>query len=120
VNVDLTAIPFQSELERLMGYALGSSDLLGQMAAPDYIDKLPILYTEFAESAKYNCGKMTAGGAFTSAEDLLRRTPSFWEKYVYPKLFKDFRGVCNYLNDPYPDGPNAYIEKVSANIDKVR
>src|ERR1043165_2090040 len=60
VNVNLGAIAFASELERNVGFALGTADLLGQMAAHDYIDKLPILYSEFAESARYNAGKATA------------------------------------------------------------
>jgi hypothetical protein len=49
VNVDLMAIPFTSELDRVIGFALGTSDLLGQMAAPDYVEKLPVLYAEFAD-----------------------------------------------------------------------
>ena len=35
------AIPFQNESERITGFALGSADLMGQMAAADYVDKLP-------------------------------------------------------------------------------
>src|SRR5690606_10931 len=38
VNVNLAAIPFQSEEERIAGFALGTADLLGQMAAKDYVD----------------------------------------------------------------------------------
>ena len=120
VNVDLASIPFQNELERLVGYALGSADLLGQMAAHDYIDKLPILYLEFAESASYNGGKMTTGGNFASAEDLIKRTPLFWEKYVLPKITNDFRGMFNFLRDPFPDGPNEYLERIQGNLDRLR
>src|SRR4029077_15772595 len=38
VNVDLNAIPFTSEWDRVVGFALGTADLLGQMAAPDYVE----------------------------------------------------------------------------------
>ena len=51
VNAALSVIPFQSEMEKVAGFALGTADLLGQMAAEDYVDKLPILYAEFAEAA---------------------------------------------------------------------
>ena len=34
----------QSELERVLGFALATADLVGQMAADDYVDKLPELY----------------------------------------------------------------------------
>jgi len=46
---DVTRLVFRTELEKLVGFALATADLLGQMAAPDYVDKLPILYLEFAE-----------------------------------------------------------------------
>ncbi len=121
VNVKLETVQFQDELERLVGYALGTSDLLGQLAAVDYVDKLPILYSEFAESAEFNRnGKMTAGGFFSSADDLMQKTPLFWENYVRTKIARDFRGVYRFLNDPYPDGPNPYIERIEANIARLK
>lgn len=120
VNVDLKAIPFQSELEKTAGYALGTADLLGQMAADDYVDKLPILYAEFAESTIYNAGKATGGGMFTSADDLMKKTPAFWEKYVVPKINRDFEGVYRFLSNPYPDGPNYYLRLIESNIDRLR
>ncbi|MEW6157717.1 MAG: hypothetical protein AB1813_09805 [Verrucomicrobiota bacterium] len=121
VNVDLTAIPFCDELERTVGYALGTADLLGQMAANDYVDKLPILYQEFAESDRYNkaCGR-PAKAMFSSAQDLVQKTPMFWEKYVQPKINLDFRALYRFLNHPYPDGPNFYIDRITENIDRLR
>lgn len=43
VNVDLAVIPFQGEWDKTLGFALATADLLGQMAADDYVDKLPVL-----------------------------------------------------------------------------
>jgi len=120
VNTDLKSIPFQDELERIVGLALGTADLLGQMAAKDYVDKLPVLYLEFAESARFNDGKTTAAGAFSSARELMQKTPFFWEKYVQPKINGDFLGLYRFLNRPYPDGPNSYIEKIQANLARLR
>ena len=120
VNVKLESIQFQDELERIAGFALGTSDLLGQMAAPDYVDKLPVLYSEFAEAARYNEGKMKAGGFFASAEDLMQKTPLFWEKYVQQKISREFLGLFQFLNVPYPDGRNSYIEQIDANIARLR
>jgi hypothetical protein len=120
VNVKLDTIEFQDDLERIVGFALGTSDLLGQMAAADYVDKLPILYSEFAEAARYNEGKMKAGGFFASADDLMQKTPMFWEKYVQQKISREFLGVFHFLSVPYPDGKNAYIERIDANIARLR
>lgn len=120
VNVDLSKIPFQSELEKITGFALGTADLLGQMAARDYVDKLPILYSEFEESAQYNAGKGTATGTFKSARDLMEKTNVFWEKYVFPKITNDFQGMYRFLNSPYPNGGNPYIQRIEVNLVVLR
>lgn len=119
VNVDLGAIPFGSDLERTLGFALGTADLLGQMSARDYVDKLPILYSEFAEAARYTFGRGTRF-VFKSAEELMRNTPAFWENYVWPKINDDFEKLYTFLNDPYPDGPNSYMQRIEANLTKLR
>jgi hypothetical protein len=120
VNVDLKTIPFSSDWDRAIGYALGTADLLGQMAAPDYIEKLPILYKEFEESAASNSGKGSGTGMFASAEDLMRKTPLFWEKYVRPKIEGDFQGMYRFLNEPPPDGPNGYLQCIQANLKRLQ
>jgi hypothetical protein len=121
VNVKLESVQFQDALERIVGFALGTADLLGQMAASDYVDKLPVLYSEFAEAARFSAdGKMKAGGFFSSAEDLMGKTPLFWENYVRNKLNREFAGVYRFLNYPYPDGPNSYMDRIESNIARLR
>ena len=120
VDAALSVITFNSETERIVGYALGTADLLGQMAAEDYPDKLPVLYEEFAEAASFSPNKTHFVSMYSSAEDLMRKTPDFWEKFVQVKLSRDFGGIYKYLNDPYPDGPNYYLERIEANMERVR
>jgi hypothetical protein len=120
VNAVLSVIPFQSEAERIAGLALGTADLLGQMAAEDYVDKLPVLYAEFAEAARYAKDRTQFVAMFSSEEDLMQKTPAFWEKFVRVKLDTDFGGLHAFLNDPYPSGPNWYFEHIEANIDRLR
>jgi len=120
VNADLTRIPFQGELEKIIGFALGTADLLGQMAAEDYVDKLPILYSEFAEAVRYTKDRSHFIAAFSSAADLMQRTPMFWDKYVQRKMERDFGGLYRFLNDPYPSGPNSYLERIEANMARLR
>ena len=120
VNANLSLIPFQSEMEKTVGFALGTADLLGQMAADDYVEKLPVLYSEFEESARFYEGKMSSTQSFSGANDLVRKTPDFWTKYVLPKIKNEFWGLYRFLNRPYPNGPNYYIQRVEANIEKVR
>jgi hypothetical protein len=120
VNANLKAIPFQSELEKLTGFALATGDLLGQMAADDYVDKLPELYAEFAEATNFSHDHVHFVASFKSAEDLIQRTPVFWEKFVLAKLDRDFSSLYRFLNEPYPDGPNFYLERITANINRLR
>jgi len=119
VDADLTIIPFQSEMEKVTGFALGTADLLGQMAAEDYVEKLPILYSEFAEAIRYAKGQTHFIGAFTSASDLMRKTPSFWEKFVLVKLERDFGGLHRFLNNP-SSSRNEYLERVEANMERLK
>ena len=115
----LTAIPFQSDLERTVGFTLGTADLLGQMAARDYVDKLPILYAEFAEAAEYSKEETHFVATYSGATDLMRKTPAFWKTFVRSKLDWDFGRLYRFLNDPYPEGPNEYIERIEANMDRL-
>lgn len=122
VNVDVRALTFEGSLTRRVGCALGSADLLGQMAAEDYVDKLPALHAEFAEAAAAAYRTPAAEGlsGFQSAQDLIQRTPGFWTHYVLPRLETEFEGVYRYLNRPYPNGPNEYLRLVSLNINRIR
>jgi hypothetical protein len=120
VNAELASIPFANPMERQLGSALATADLLGQMAAPDYVEKLGILYEEFSEAMRHRPPGTVVAKPFSSAQDLRRQTPSFWEKYVLAKINKEFGAVYEYLRVPWPEGPNPYIEAVEANIARLR
>jgi hypothetical protein len=119
VHAQLTSIPFEDEAHRLAGFALATGDLLGQMAAPDYVPKLPTLYSEFAEAARFEDPRSSRFGVYRDAEDLMRNTPSFWTSYVLPRINNEFCGLYRFLNDPFPDGPNPYLERVESNIRRI-
>ena len=120
VDSVLGTIAFQNELEKIVGHALGTADLLGQMAADDYVEKLPALYREFVEAARFSHDDKSFVATYASAEDLTRKTAGFWEKFVQPKLERDFGGVHRFLNLPHPHGPNEYVRRIEANIRRLR
>ena len=120
VDATLKVIQFQDELEKTTGLALGTADLLGQMAADDYVEKLPVLYSEFEEAARHAPSLTNLLGMFSSAADLMRKTPVFWEKYVTLKLNRDYEGLYRFLNHPYPDGPNWYLARIEANMERIK
>lgn len=120
VNAKLEAIAFQSESERVVGCALGTADFLGQMAADDYVEKLPVLYEEFAEAAQFAPDKSQFVASFASAADLIAKTPAFWGEFVQAKLANELGGLHRFLNEPYPSGPNEYLLRVQSNIERLK
>jgi hypothetical protein len=120
VELDLKRIPFQSDLEKLTGFAVGTADLLGQMAAADYVEKLPVLYAEFAEALRFSKSQTHFISHFVSAHQLMEETPRFWENMVRKKLDQDFQGVWRFLNNPYPSGRNLYFDRIEANMARLK
>jgi len=116
----LGEIPFQSESERVLGHALSTADLLGQMAAEDYVDKLPVLYAEFSEAVRFTGDTSHFISGYASAEQLIHATPLFWKTHVLPRLDRDFGGLYRFLNHPFPDGPNPYLDRIEANLTRLR
>lgn len=70
LDVKIEDVPFESPEHEFLGKALGTADLLGQMADRTYLERLPLLFREFRE-----------GGVpgFSNELDLLKKTPDFWE-----------------------------------------
>lgn len=112
-------VPFRNELERTVGYCVGTADLLAQMAAANYLEKLPRLYAEFDEAKRQEDQGLAADFGFADAEDLVRRTPAFWRGYVLPRLQNDFRDVYRYLSPDGSDRSNAYFQRVLANMASI-
>jgi hypothetical protein len=119
LNANLASLPFATQAERVTGYCLATADLLGQMAAEDYVEKLPVLYTEFAEAAAYSGDREHFVSSFSGPQDLVVRTPGFWQHSIRAKLDQELLGLWRFLNDPYPDGPNEYIDRIEANMERI-
>jgi hypothetical protein len=122
VKIDFNNLPFQSEEERIIGYTLGTADLLGQMSAADYPEKLRALFSEFDEAYHYE-GKEklreTGMVIFESAEDLIKHTPSFYEVTVRER-FEHMGSVYSFIPRHFNDSRNFYTEAIEANIEKIK
>ena len=115
----IDAIPFRSRLERIIGEAVCSADYIGQMSDPGYVDKLSVLFDEFEESDDYR-GVPKEQRLFKDRDALIRGTPGFWQNVILDKLEADCHGLYRFLAEPYPDGPNPYLESIERNIDRVQ
>jgi len=112
---DIANIQFAGEVESFLGCALASADLLGQMAARDYVDELPYLYAEFEESDRFFHVPYERR-QFRSPRELIAKTPAFWQTFVLPRLSKDYRGVYRFLAESDATGTNEYLEAVEQNL----
>jgi hypothetical protein len=117
-NSDINFLHFRDPVSRLVGNALATSDFLGQLADPDYPDKLTHLFAEFTESDDF-AHVPAERRTFKSADDLIRRTTGFWQKFVRPKLDRDFQGVYRFLERPLGSGQNGYLAAVEANLTEI-
>jgi len=122
VAVDYNKLPSNSEGEKIVGYALGTADLLGQMSASDYPEKLPTLYREFEESYHFEgIDKLRKQGmtVFDNADDMIKNTPSFYEGAVKER-FKCMGSLFKYLTYHFDDERNYFIEAIEENIKKIK
>jgi hypothetical protein len=106
---------FREPGNKIIGCLLATADYLGQLSDPDYPDKLGHLFDEFHESDVYAHVPVSRRG-FRSAEDLIRRTPGFWLKFVKPKLDHDFLSAYKLLERPLGSGNNAYLDAIAENF----
>lgn len=109
---------FQEPIDGIMGCAVATADYLGQMAAPDYPESLALLFSELKESDDY-ANVPRAQRRFNSSKELITDTLVFWRAHVLPRLNRELLGVYRFLARPYPDGPNAYIDAVNANLARI-
>jgi len=87
INVKISGIKFESGAIELLGKMLGAGDLLGQMAAANYLEKLLFLFYEFQE------GRIPG---FSDEFDLLKKTLDFY-KVTRKRLAGDFGSVDRFM-----------------------
>lgn len=119
ISVDITKIHFKSNGERLAGFALGSADLLSQMASKRYPNMPSILFDEYAEAYQYvGIDRLQQNGAriFLSGQDLIENTPNFWE-FTQIRLDNNLGGVYKYLPQ---DIINGIFNAINNNIRTIQ
>jgi hypothetical protein len=114
-NSEISRLRFRDPVSKMVGCALATADYLGQLADPHYPDKLGELYAEFRESDDFANVPMEER-IFKSEEDLICRTPAFWNHFVRPKLENDFQSVYRLLERPLRSGVNSYMAAIEKNF----
>lgn len=114
--VDTNKIPFQSEAEKMIGFALGTTDLLGQMAAPNYLEELDGLYEEFHECVEAEGPAAGALAVYKSPDDMRAKTPQFFHGHAMRLLVNQWGGVYRFMERPLGSSKNPYLEAIEAHI----
>jgi hypothetical protein len=109
-RVDPANVAFPDPTSRLIGLAVGSADLVGQMSDRTYLEKLLYLYVEFKEAQI---------GDYRGMYDLLCKTSGFYQ-FVNNRLETDLHGVYHHLDAHFQaeaaDGVNYYATSIAKNF----
>lgn len=107
-------IRFESEEVRLMGFCLGTADIIAQMADRVYLERLPLLFEELKE-----------GGipGYESTVDIYQQTVSFFQQVIKKRLFEDFGGIVHAVRHHFIErwniSQNLYLQAIENNINYI-
>ena len=119
-EIALERIQVSHPLDRMLGFLLGTADVLAQTADRCYLEKCrDFLYREFE-----CCGLAGAAVAgkpapiYRSVEELLEKTPDYNHELWQERLDGYFGGVHRYLEAHF-GGSNPYRDSVEANLLRI-
>ena len=119
-EIALDQIDVSHPLDRILGFLLGTADVLAQTADRCYLEKCrDYLYREFEFCGL--AGEHRDGAAepvYSSVDDLLTRTPDYNHKLWEERLDGYFGGAHRYLEAHF-GGRNPYRESVMANLARI-
>ena len=117
----LDAIQVPEPKDRLLGFLLGTADVMAQTADRCYLEKCrDFLYTEFEICGLAGVAQAGAKAPlYTSPESLLRQTPGFSEKMRVERLDGYFQSVHRYMGAHF-EGRDLYAESINGHLDRVK
>lgn len=120
-EVELDRIEVKHARDRMLGFMLGTADVLAQMSDRCYLEKcMHFLFHEFKSCGL--AGAPVPGGPqpiYSSAEELIRKTPDFSRKLFEERLDGYFGSVYRHMAG-YFAGDNPYLEAIHQHMGFVR
>ena len=117
-ELDLDKIELDDPRDIICGHLIGTADLIAQMADRCYLEKCrDHLYSEFVVGgvAVENAKPGEYMVRYKSGEDLLSKTPTFYQQVMRDRLNSKFNRVYRYIEVLY-EGQNPYIDAIRSNI----
>jgi hypothetical protein len=117
-EMEIDDIPVADPKDRLIGCMVGTADLVGQMSDRMYLEKCrEFLYQEFV------WGRLVREALpdgrelvhYASADDLIIKTPGFYEYVARPRIEKKF-GAVNRYAEAHFEGPDLYQSEIDRNM----
>ncbi len=108
--------------DRLLGWMLGTADLIGQMSDRMYLEKCrEFLYREFVlgEIARERLPDGREIVRYSSPEDLILKTPGFYEYVARSRIDRKLGGVDRYAEAHF-GGASPYQSEIERNMNFLR
>ena len=121
-EMEIDDIQVDDAKDRLLGCMVGTADLIGQMSDRMYLEKCrEFLYQEFVwgKIAREQLPDGREVVRYISPEDLIIKTPGFYEYVARVRMEKKLGGVDRYA-ESYFDGPSLYQSEIDRNFDFLR
>jgi hypothetical protein len=121
-EMDVDDIRVDEPRDRMVGYLVGTADLIGQMSDRMYLEKCrEFLYREFvwANIARETLPDGREVVRYASPQDLIIKTPGFYEYVARTRMEKKLGGVDRFAASHF-DGPNLYQSEIDRNMNFLR
>jgi hypothetical protein len=121
-EMEIDDIRVEDPKDRVIGCLVGTADLLGQMSDRMYLEKCrEFLYKEFVwgKIARERLPDGHEVVRYASPEDLIIKTPGFYEYVARTRIQKKLGSVDRYAEAHF-DGPNPYQSEIDRNMDFLR
>jgi hypothetical protein len=121
-EMDIDDIRVEEPKDRMLGWMVGTADLIGQMSDRMYLEKCrDFLYREFVwgEVAREKLPDGREVVRYASPEELIIKTPGFYE-YVARSRIEKKLGSADRFAEAHFDGPSLYQSEIERNMDFLR
>ncbi|HKX37778.1 MAG TPA: hypothetical protein VJN20_03920 [Burkholderiales bacterium] len=121
-ELEIDEIQVDDRRDRMVGCLVGTADLIGQMSDRMYLEKCrEFLYQEFVwgniARERLPDGKEVV--RYASAQDLIIKTPGFYEYVARSRIEKKLGGADRYAEAHF-GGPSLYQSEIERNMDFLR
>jgi len=115
LSVDPDSLFFPSAEMQLASFAVGSADVLAQMADRYYLERLPSLFQEHQEGGVAN---------YDTAVELMQQTSVFYHEVIVDRLSSVFGNLTKYMQIHFRErfgvDRNLYLDNIKKNVKYLR